>query len=296
MRSFPSPPPATLCRSFLPAFLAAAALLFLSPSLEAAPRQPRYIRAADQKQLPAAKVLSDLVRARIIIFGETHGSRFHHDVQIALLADLQKRGAKLVVGMEAFPAAANPELESWSSGEMDSSEIFLRFGDTWTLDWWPVYRDLLFFIREEGIPLVGINATEDLVRLVARVGLEGLDEDTRSRLPEVSCSAEGRYLELLGLVMNGGADKDSTFNRFCQAQMLRDAVMARTSQESLERWPGRILVIFTGNFHAWRPGIASHLPREETLPVRIILPGADIAFPDGETLAKEADYLWFPER
>ncbi|MFC1657327.1 ChaN family lipoprotein [Candidatus Moduliflexota bacterium] len=284
------------CHSLFAALLSAAVLLLLSPPLEAASGRPRYIRTADQKTLPDGEAVADLAEARIIIFGETHGSRSHHEVQIALLRDLKKHGAEVVVGMEVFAASANPELERWSEGKMDSADIFLRFGDTWTFDWWPVYRDLLFFIQRERIPLFGINADEDLVRLVARAGLDGLDESTRSGLPDVSCSSDGRYLELLGLVMNGVPAGDGRFARFCEAQMLRDAVMAREAQGALKRWPGRIVVLLTGNFHAWRPGIASHLPVEEDLPLRIILPGGDVPFPDTETLGREADYIWIMEQ
>jgi uncharacterized iron-regulated protein len=284
-----------LRRCLLPGIFVLFTISSIPSELSGAPRPPAYIRALDQKPLPADEVLADLVQARIIIFGETHGSRSHHETQIVLLRHLIGEGASLVLAMEAFPESVNPDLERWSDGTMDSAELFTRFGETWTFDWWPVYRDLLFFVREKGIPLVGINADEKLVRRVARVGIDGLGEKTRNLLPEVTCTADTRYLELLGMAMNGGSASDSTFAKFCEAQVLRDAVMARASLAALRRWPDRIVVVLTGNFHAWKHGIASHLPKDEDLPVKVILPGNDVPFPDGETLAQEADYIWFPE-
>ncbi len=287
--------PALRCR-----LLAAAALTALlcgspAPSLSAARDGVVYVRAADQKPMAAAEVISDLAETRIIILGEVHGSRTHHEVQLDLLRALRARGRRLVIGMEMFPASVNPELERWSEGEMDSSEIFLRFGQAWAFDWWPVYRDLFFLARQEGIPQLGLNADEELVRRVARVGLAGLDAGTRELLPLFSCDSADRYIQLLGQAMNGGSNSETTFMRFCEAQMLRDAFMARTALAASRKWKNHIVIILAGNYHAWRHGIASHLPQGEGYEVKVVLPGGDISFPDAETLAGETDYLWFTE-
>lgn len=248
-------------------------------------------RDAADGRFTLAQMLPRLRAARFLLLGEEHGSHRHHAAQVEMLRLLRDAGVPLVVGMETFSAAATPELGRWTAGELESAPFHRRFGAEWSLSNWPAYRDLFFFLRERRIPLAGINAEEALIQRVARGGIASLGREERRALPPGGCTVDPSYRALIERVVGPGMMHEGLFRTFCEAQSLRDAIMARNLDRLARDRPGRVVVGLLGNYHAWKPAVPAQLSRVGARDVLVILPDAGPPRTAAD-LAREADYLW----
>jgi uncharacterized iron-regulated protein len=269
---------------------AAVALLALAVALPCAAGEVTF-RSAAGEQLTLPQLLPRLRSARFLILGEVHGNPRHHAAQIEVLRLLADAGVPLAVGMETFSPAATPELARWTAGEFDSGSLQALFEREWSRSNWPAYRDLLFFLRERRIPLSGINASEALIQRVASAGIASLSAAERRGLPPGGCTVDQRYRALLERVAGGEEMHNGGFGAFCEAQSLRDAIMARNLDRLRRDFPGRLVVGLAGLFHAWKPAVPARLAAIGAGSVLVVLPdeGPPLA---GEDLALEVDYLW----
>lgn len=269
---------------------AAAALLALAISMPCVAGEVTF-RSAAGERFTLAQMLPRLRAARFLVLGEVHGSYRHHAAQIEILRLLGDAGVPLAVGMETFSAAATPELVRWTAGELESAPFYRLFEAEWSLSNWPAYRGLLFFMRERRVPLSGINADEALIRRVASGGIASLTETERRGLPPGGCSVDQRYRDLLERVVGEENKDNGRFHAFCEAQSLRDAIMARNLERLAREHPGRVVVGLAGIYHAWKPAVPARLAQLGGGPVVVLLP-EDEAPPAAADPASEADYLW----
>jgi len=278
---------AVLCRGVFCAAVAILALVFPLPSAAG----EVVFRSAMGEQLTLAQMLPYLRAARFLILGEVHGSYRHHAVQIEVLRLLGDAGVPLAVGMETFSSAASPELMRWTAGKLDSTPLYRLFEAEWSLSNWPAYRDLLYFLRERRIPLAGINAEEALIQRVAGGGIDSLSDAERRALPPGGCSVDPRYRALLEQAVGGGEMHNGRFRAYCEAQSLRDAIMARHLVKLERDNPGRVVVGMVGLYHAWKPAVPARLAQLGAGSVVVILPeeGPPSAV---EAFRSEVDYLW----
>lgn len=268
----------------------AAALLALAAFASPCLAVDVTFRNAAGERFTREQLLPRLREARLLLIGEVHGDQRHHAAQIELLRMLTKAGAPLVVGMETFGATGDAELARWTAGKLDGVALYRRFGADWSTAQWPAYRDLFSFIREQGIPLVGINGDEAIIKKVKTGGFGSLSDTERRSLPEGGCAVNPNYRRLLERVLGAGMSQTG-FRTFCEAQTLRDAIMAGNLERLSRRSPGSIVVGLTGIFHAWRPAVPAQLARLGAGRVVVILPEEGTP----ETLADlrgQADYIW----
>ena len=235
-------------------------------------------------------MLPRLREARLLLLGEVHGDRRHHEGQIELLRMLHEAGVPLVVGMETFGATGDAELARWTTGDLDVAALYRRFGTDWSTAHWPAYRDLFSFIKEQAIPLVGINGDEAIISKVAAGGFGSLSDTELQGLPPGSCTVDQNYRRLMEKVVGAGMSH-ARFRTFCESQTLRDAIMAGNLERLARRFPRSIVVGLTGIFHAWRPAVPAHLAKLGAGRVLVILPedGTSGALAD---LRGQADFIW----
>lgn len=269
---------------------AAAALVLVAAAARPCPAVVSY-RSAAGEPVTTAQLLPRLRSSRYLFLGEVHGNYRDHAVQIELLRLLLDAGVPLVVGMETFTATATPELARWSAGELGTGPLYRRFEADWSLSNWPAYRDLFLFLRERRIPLAGINAEESLIRRVARGGIASLSDEERHGLPPGGCTVNPRYRALLERALGAGVMHENLFRTFCEAQTLRDAIMARHLERFASDYPGHLVVVLAGLYHAWKPAVPAQLALLTAGPALVLLPEDGPAQTPAE-LAPEIDYLW----
>lgn len=225
--------------------------------------------------VPMEMMVEDLASVRIVYIGEIHTISRHHQLQAKLLRVMSQRGLKLALGMEMFSVNQQKVLDGWQHGQAGVADLARDLGKGhWTnlLD----YESVLLTARELKVPILGINAEDNIVKKVARGGIEGLTEDERERAPRGFDQINPLNDRLLRLKLRvHRAFEGKSLDRIVLAQGLRDATMARTIVDFLNSPEGkdRTIMVIAGTGHLnYGLGVPELVERQARLPNRIILP------------------------
>lgn len=225
--------------------------------------------------IPIDMMVNDLATVRIVYIGEVHTIRRHHDIQTEVLNRLAERNMKLALGMEMFSANQQEILSRWQKGNESVEDLMRALGaGHWTN--LPDYAPLLVSARKLGVPILGLNADDSLVRKVARQGIQSLSEFEKKQVPDEVRTVDPLYDRLLRLRLKvHKAFQDRSLDNVVLAQAFRDEAMARalvgflTSEEGKDR----IVIVIVGTGHInYGLGVPSRVSRKMNEPFRIVLP------------------------
>jgi uncharacterized iron-regulated protein len=251
---------------------------------------PQFERVADGQRVGFHEMLTDLRSSRLIFIGELHDNPAHHQLQLEVIKGLQRSGAKIAIALEMFRAENQQGLDMWVNGSLGIIEFMEFYRDNWTLPW-ELYDSLFLYARNNGIPLIAMNAQNSVMQKVYRQGFEALSPEERKLLPSaVTCSVDKSYMNFVRRNFVWHSSDESTFMHFCEAQLLRNKVMAHNLSSYLDRNPDRVVVVITGVGHAMRRGIPEELAALKPVTAKILMPLLhELA---AESLQKnDADYL-----
>jgi uncharacterized iron-regulated protein len=234
------------------------------------------VRVVDLSRLSRLDdIVPALVRSRVVVVGESHDRYDHHLSQLAVIQALHERGLPLAVGMEFFQQPYQGALDDYVAGRIEERELLTRteYYDRWRFDY-RLYRPILRYARENGIPLVALNVPAELTSKVGKVGLQALSPDERATLPADIDRSDERYHERLRAVFSQHPGSEAgTFERWLDVQLVWDEGMAERAARYLGENPGRTLVVLAGSGHvAYRSGIPNRIARRAGVPVSVVLP------------------------
>ncbi|MCE5334550.1 MAG: ChaN family lipoprotein, partial [Desulfobacteraceae bacterium] len=135
------------------------------------------------RRLSFDEMMDRLPGASVVYVGETHTSTEDHRAQLEILQRLARSGECVELGMEMFPRTAQPVLDRYVRGEMSEEEFLkeVRWDEVWGFPF-QLYRGLVDFARSRRIRIIGLNAPQEVVRRIARVGLSGLEPGERAQI------------------------------------------------------------------------------------------------------------------
>ncbi len=224
-----------------------------------------------EKTIPLSEAVSELKQRRIVLVGEQHDSKDHHEQQLAVIRTLYEAGAKVAVGMEMFRSDSQEELDDWTDGKMPESEFVQVYYENWNFDW-GLYAPILRYARDNRLPLVGLNVSRAITSQVARKGFSSLTDEQRGKLGDVACRVDKTYMDFIKRAYGAHAHGNLNFTYFCEAQLVWDNIMAINALDFVEAHPQHVMVIVTGNGHAWKGGIPAQITARSDVPVSVILP------------------------
>ena len=243
-----------------------------------------------EKELLMAQALAGLKKNRIILVGEHHSNKQHHQAQLSVIQALNDAGLQVAVGLEMFRNDSQPDLDRWVSGDLDEKRFEKIFYDNWRYPW-PVYRMIFKYARDHRIPMIGLNVPREITRQVSRDGFKSLSQDQKGKLAEVSCIVDQEYMNYIRKAFGGHAHGQLNFIYFCEAQLVWDSAMAVYSLDYLKRHPEAVIVILAGTGHAQKGAVPRQIQARSNLPYAVILPEISGRI-DPETISrKDADYL-----
>lgn len=206
------------------------------------------------------KMLKDLEKADIILFGELHNNPICHWLQLELTRDLYaQESSNLILGAEMFE----------SDNQLLINELFLGFISKKSFEkearLWPNYdtdyRPLLEFAKENNLSFVATNTPRRYASMVFRSGLkqlQNLPEYSKVFLAPLPIKEDYDlkcYKSMLEMNMHGTTE-DPKF--YPQAQMIKDATMAHFIYGNWNE--GELFLHFNGAFHSDnKEGIAWYL-------------------------------------
>ena len=243
---------------------------------------------SDMKQL-----IEGLASKRVIFVGETHDRFEDHLNQLAVVEGLHNLEKDFAIGMEFFQQPFQPHLDAYVAGEISEQELLRRteYFERWRFDY-RLYRPILRYAREHGIPLVALNLEREITEKVGDGGIESLSEEERARIPAEIDREDERYRQRVKTVFeHHPMAEEKNFEHFLDVQLLWDEGMAERAAAYLREHPEKSMVVLAGSGHLeYGQGIPKRLLRRVPAESAILLSGTH------RGLDKDmADFLLYPQ-
>jgi uncharacterized iron-regulated protein len=223
--------------------------------------------------------------ARLVFVGETHDNIHAHEVELAVIRELDRRfPGRVAIGMEMFRVPQQEALDRWTRGELSERDFLkeAKWYENWGSDF-GYYRDILLFARDNGIDVIALNPSRELEREVRKGGVDNVAEDLRGALPEIG-PIDPYQRDALKAVYGDHIPSEGMFESFLRTQVLWEETMAERVVAYLEspRGAGKTMVTLTGGWHVrYGIGLPRKVLRRMAVPYVIVLP-QEIAIPEGK--------------
>jgi len=242
-------------------------------------------RAIDVQSLPTLdQIIPRIERSRVVFVGETHDRLDHHLNQLEVIKRLHARRPAIAIGMEFFQQPFQGVLDDYVAGRISEREMLARseYFDRWRFDY-RLYRPILQYAREHGIPLVALNVPVEVTSKVGREGMDSLSEAERAQVPaEIDRSDEAYRARLRKIFDLHPQSGHQAFERWLDVQLLWDEGMAERAARYLADNPRRTLVVLAGTGHlAYRSGIPHRVARRTGAQGAVLLPADGAALESG---------------
>ena len=268
------------------------------PTAEPVPQrlEPGIYATETCEKLGEDELFDRLARHRFVVVGERHDDKWHPRIQARTLEAMAERSEEVALGMEMFQRPFQPSLDAYVAGEIDEAEMLQKteYDSRWGFEK-DLYRPLWRLAREQGFPIVALNARRELSRKISQVGLEGLSDEERADIPELDLEHEAhRAYVRQAFEQHDMQMSHERFDRFYSAQVLWDETMADTSVEFVRAHPQvDTMVIVAGGAHAHRGfGIPPRIERRLDTDVVTLQPVSDPKEATMEQLSEATDYVW----
>jgi uncharacterized iron-regulated protein len=247
--------------------------------------------------LPLDEIIRRVEDRTVVYVGEKHTRYSDHLLQLEVIQGLSQRHPKLAIGMEMFQRRYQKAVDDYISGQIDENTFLKRthYFTAWGFEY-NLYRDILDYARANHIPVIALNQNNELVSKVAEQGLDALDENERTHLPEQMDWEDEAYQNRLRDVFDmhqtelPGVKAPRVFEYFHQAQILWDETMAESVATFLTEHSDYRMVVLAGSGHlVFGSGIPKRVYRRIGKDYAIILPD-----PEEPLEAGLADFIVFP--
>lgn len=238
-------------------------------------------------------LIEELVDDRVVFVGESHDRYEDHLSQLAIIRGLHERGNPVAIGMEFFQQPFQDKLDAYVAGDL-SEEALLRetqYFERWRFDY-RLYRPILRYAREQGIPLIALNLPREITEKVGDGGIASLSSAEAAMIPSEIDRGASDYRANLQMVfeMHPKTD-DASFEHFLEVQLLWDEGMAERAVRWLRANPDSQLIVLAGAGHVeYGRGIPSRVKRRLDVPMSIVMSGQQRPL-DTEM----ADFLLYPQ-
>jgi uncharacterized iron-regulated protein len=250
--------------------------------------QDTIISAKLKQQIAFETFMENLNSVTLIYIGERHLDKNHHDIQLKVIKSLYETNPALCVAMEMFDKSYQHVLDQWTEGRLDEAEFLKK--THWYANWryrFDLYRDILLFIRENHIQLIGLNIPFHIPPKIAIGGIENLLDHDKKFLPETINTDIEPHREYVKQFFEDHMTRGrENFDTFYEAQCVWEDIMAETIADHLCDGP---MVVLAGNGHIIRKfGIPDRAFQLKPLPFKTIY-----LAPAGTTAELGyADYIW----
>jgi len=251
---------------------------------------PRMYDLRLGKETRLSEAVALLKQNRIILVGEHHGNKKHHEVQLGVIRTLKEIGIKVAIGIEMFRNDSQQALDRWVAGNIGEAEFQQIYYDNWTYPW-SAYQMIFEYAKKEKIPMIGLNVPREITRQVSRRGFNSLSEEQKGKLADVSCRVDKEYMDYIKKAFGGHGHGKLNFTYFCEAQLVWDSAMAINTLEYLKKNPDTIVILLAGSGHVRKGAVPRQIRLRSEIPHAVILPEAE-GMIDPETIStKDADYI-----
>ncbi len=197
------------------------------------------------KKVKYSKMLNELSKADILLFGEEHNNPIAHWLQLEVTSDMEQR-RKLVLGAEMFEADNQEALTMYVQGKNTAAgfDSSARLWKNYPTD----YAPLVNFAKAHNIVFAATNIPRRYASLVSKQGFEALDSLSALEKSWIAPLPIPYDPELPGYKMMMEMMKNHGGTNMPKAQAIKDATMAYFILKNFI--PGSLFIHFNGSFHS----------------------------------------------
>lgn len=205
------------------------------------------------KSVDFDKMMKGLEHADVVFFGENHNNSICHWLKLQVLKDLSNAtGKEVIIGAEMFEADNQLILNEYLAGLIreDHLKHEAKVWDNYNTD----YAPIIDFAKENKLQVIATNVPRRYANIVARNGIEGLDQledDAKKYIAPLPISVDYElpgYKEISDMMaghMGGGQDGGK---KMVDAQAIKDATMAYFISKNYSS--GHVFYHLNGSFHS----------------------------------------------
>jgi uncharacterized iron-regulated protein len=266
-------------------YLAIIAILFLLSGCSIT----KALRVEDRTMVDVSTMIGGVSDVPVVLIGERHDSMEHHKLQLEVLKGLKAKGKLIAIGMEMFEETSQRAVHDWVAGDLSREDFLRLYQRNWRNVPYRLYEDIFDYARENHIQIIALNAPRYIVEKVSQHGFSSLTEDDKHNLPPgADAEVSDTYLEFIRLSYGAHSQNSEHFRHICEAQVLRNWVMASRIRWFHQLEPSKVVVVLAGGAHVrGNGGIPDELG---DLPFKIILPPFP-GFSDKSITSKDTNYL-----
>ena len=223
-------------------------------------KESHIIYDAKGKRISYNKMIKELSKCDIILFGEQHNNPISHWLEYEVTLDL-KRLRKITLGAEMIEADNQASLNNYLSGKINLNQ-FEQEARLWP-NYKTDYAPLVELAKENNISFVATNIQRRYAKEVYRNGFEILDsiqsyeKEWIAPLPIAFDSELPNYKKILTMMVDHGSP------RLVMAQAIKDATMAHFILKNYES--DDLFIHYNGAFHSNNyEGILWYLKQENS--------------------------------
>jgi uncharacterized iron-regulated protein len=223
-----------------------------------AQNKPAYILYnAKGKQIGYDKMLKDLLKQEVVLFGEIHNNPISHWLELKIAQECgEKRAIRL--GAEMFERDNQEPLNHYLNGKLTSKGLdsSTRLWKNYKTD----YAPLVNYAKEKKLSFVATNVPRKFASMVSKGGfealnsLQSLEKTWLAPLPITYDANLPGYQKMLTLM------GDHASPNMAKAQALKDATMAYSILEHMKK--DELFIHYHGSYHSeFHEGIMWYLQK-----------------------------------
>jgi uncharacterized iron-regulated protein len=235
-------------------------LLLATTVLGFAQQKPAYVLYnAEGKKVSYKKMIKELAKKDILLFGESHNNAIAHWLELAVAKDLSEN-RNLTFGAEMFEADNQQALNNYLAGKITAKGLdsTARLWSNYKTDYAPIVN----FAKEKNAAFIATNIPRRYASLVSKKGFEALDtipaleKNWMAPLPMDYDATLPGYVKMLEMMGGHGGPN------MPKAQASKDATMAYFILQNFK--PGNLFIHYNGSFHSDNyDGINWYLKRKQ---------------------------------
>jgi uncharacterized iron-regulated protein len=222
-----------------------------------------YVDGKTGASLSLQDVADRLRRHRVVVVGERHDQRAHHEAQGRVIELIGQGGPGVVVGLEMLTWDKQEPLERFNSGAIGVDELaeVVDWKKAWGFDF-GLYAPVFSAGRKAGARFVALNVPRSVVRQVREGGIEALPPEDQRRMPELDLG-DDRHRAWFSRIFSSAAHplKPGELDGFYRAQVLWDEVMAEGAVRALRDGARQVVVLAGAGHVALGRGVPQRVER-----------------------------------
>ncbi len=195
----------------------------------------------------------------VIFFGEYHGNKILHSLEIELLKMSYSNNKNTIISLEMFERDVQIVLDKYLNNEISEAD-FLAESRPWP-NYETDYKPIIEFAKENELTVVAANIPRRYASMISKLGLNALDSlsvEEKKFITKKHKVFEDEYKNIFIQTMKNNMAHSSrmpkgmmmNLDRIYAAQCIKDDTMAESILQYQRIPPRRKVIHFNGDFHS----------------------------------------------